>query len=349
MRCLVKNVLTSTAAALALGLCAAAPVAAQNVGRDIARDITREAVRIHVDAAHVVQGRDYKFEQIDKQTKTVSIGASGELSLKNIVGDITVKAGGGRDVTIDIVRTSRGRTEADAKLGLTKVTVAVTARGERADVETQYPDDKHPEYAVSVAYAVTAPAGTAVSVDTVSGRVRMSGLQGRASARTVSGAIDLTNCAHVEKVSTVAGGITLTDVQNDGPLAVEAMSSDVRLTNVKARRIDASVVTGSIVVHDAQADGATLSATSGDVEYSGSVAPKGRYEFKAFSGNVRAALLGGFDLQATTFSGRVEADPSLGLAAGSSKKSLRGVVGNGGAAVVATTFSGSVWIGRKLN
>jgi len=340
----VKNVLTSTAAAIVLALGAAAPVAAQDAVRDVVRELSR--VRTVVRDG---QGRDYKFEQTDKETKTVSIGASGELSLKNIVGDITVKAGNGRDISIEILRTSRGRTEADAKLGLEKVTVSITSHGERAEVETRYPDDKHPDYAVAVAYAVTAPAGTAVTVNTVSGNVRLSGLQGRTTAATISGTVDVTSSARVERVSTVAGDITLTDVQNDGMLEVEAMSSEVRLTNVKARRISASIVSGSIVVHDAQADGATVSATSGNIEYSGSLAPKGRYEFKAFSGNVRVGLLGGFELQASTFSGRVEADPGLGLTAGDSKKSLRGVVGNGGAAVVASTFSGTVWIGRKLN
>jgi small-conductance mechanosensitive channel len=40
------------------------------------------------------QERDYRAEQVDKQTKTLAIGPSGSLELRNIVGDIIVKAGG---------------------------------------------------------------------------------------------------------------------------------------------------------------------------------------------------------------------------------------------------------------
>ena len=73
---------------------------------------------------------------------------------------------------MEIVRISRGKTEADAKAGLEKVAVDVAVRGERATVETKYPEDLHPDYAVSVAYNVTAPAGTKVSLDSIGGHCR---------------------------------------------------------------------------------------------------------------------------------------------------------------------------------
>jgi DUF4097 and DUF4098 domain-containing protein YvlB len=247
------------------------------------------------------------------------------------------------------VRVSRGRTDADAKLGLEKVTATVTTRGERAEVVTQYPSDRHPEYAVSVSYNVTAPAGTGVSVDTVAGRIHVSGLKGEVSARAVSGAVDIAACAHVTSVHTVSGVATLTDVQSEGDIEVEGISSELRLSNIKARRVTAGIVSGTISARDVQADGATLTSVSGNIEYSGSVSPKGRYEFKALSGNVRIGVIGGFDLEAKTFSGRVEAEAGLGIPAGGSTKSLRGSAGNGGASVIATTFSGNVWVGRKLN
>jgi DUF4097 and DUF4098 domain-containing protein YvlB len=302
-----------------------------------------------VDWAGDGQSRDFKAEQKDTQTRTVAIGAAGDLTLKNIAGDITVKAGGARDATVEIVRVSRGRTDADAKLGLERVTVDVTTHGERAEVVARYPGDRDPGYSVSVSYTVTAPAGASVNIETISGRVRVTGLQGGTAVRAVSGAIDLASCAKVEAAKTVSGTITLTDVQSDGDLEVEAISGDIHLANVKARRVAASVVSGTISARDVQADGASLGSVSGNIEYSGSVTPKGRYEFKAHSGNVRAGLLGGFDLEARTFSGRVEAEASLGIAPGTNSKSLRGTTGNGGAAVIATTFSGNVWVGKKLN
>lgn len=328
-------------AALTLSLAAGSTAAAQGVARG--------SDRTHIPSYSDAQSRDLKVEQVDRQTKTAAIGPNGDLTLKNVVGDITIKSGGGRDVTIEIVRTSRGRTEADAKLGLEKVTAEVTVTGERALVATQYPSDRHPEYAVSVAYAVTAPVGTGVTVSTVTGRVHVSGLKGDVSARTISGTVELVSCARVSAARTVSGSVTLTDVQSDGDLEVESVAGDLRLVNTKARRVTVSVVSGTISARDTQTDGATLSSMSGNIEFSGSVTPKGRYEFRAHSGNLRLGLLGGFDLEARTFSGRVETESGLGIAPGDNQKSLRGVAGNGGAAVVATTFSGNVWVGRKLN
>jgi cytoskeletal protein CcmA (bactofilin family) len=328
-------------AALTLSLAASSTAAAQGV--------THGIDRTHIPSYSDAQSRDFKVDQVDRQTKTAAIGPTGDLTLRNVVGDITVKSGGGRDVTIEIVRTSRGRTEADAKLGLEKVTVDLTVTGERAVVTTQYPSDRHPDYAVSVAYTVTAPAGTGVTVTTVTGRVQVSGLKGDVSARTVSGTVELASCARVSAARTVSGSVTLTDVQSDGDLEVDSVAGEVRLVNTKARRITASVVSGTISARDTQTDGVTLSSMSGNIEFSGSVTPKGRYEFRAHSGNVRLGLLGGFDLEAGTYSGRVEVESGLGIAPGNSQKSLRGVAGNGGAAVIATTFSGNVWVGRKVN
>lgn len=328
----------------------------RQLGQDVGRTV-RDAVR-SVDTAHGMphdfeQGKDFKFEQKDTQTKTLAIGAAGDLTLKNVVGDITVKAGGGKDVTVEIIRVSKGKTEADAKAGLEKVVAEVTTNAEHATVTARYPNDLHPNYAVSVAYTVTAPAGTHVTIDSISSHVSVTGLKGEVNATTISGPIECVSCAQVGTVHTISGDITLTDSGSAGKIDVGSASSGVRLTNIKAPRVGASVISGTIIAHGIQADAVSLGSLSGDIEFSGAVTPKGRYEFQAHSGNVRLAITGGFDLEGKTFSGKVEADPALGLVttttASTRVTSLRGSVGNGGAMVVATTFSGNVWVGKKLN
>jgi hypothetical protein len=138
---------------------------------------------------------------------------------------------------------------------------------------------------------------------------------------------------------------------------VGTMSGQIQLTNVKTRRLEVSAVAASMKLHDIQAGGVDVTSMSGEIEYSGSVTPGGRYEFQAHSGEIRLALSGGFDFESETFSGQIEADPSLGLKPtpgntrigyGPRRQSLRGTVGGGGAFVEATTFSGSVQVGRKL-
>ncbi len=90
-------------------------------------------------ASRAEQNRDFRAEQTDKTTRTIALGPTGSLELRNISGPISVTAGSGKDVTIEIVRTSRGRTDADAKNGLQQVTVDVDHRGERATVNARYP------------------------------------------------------------------------------------------------------------------------------------------------------------------------------------------------------------------
>jgi hypothetical protein len=110
MRCAVNRVLTQTAAAAILALAAVAPAAAQQTTgqQTVVREVNRTTT--------TTQRSEFKFEQRDVQTQKLAVGSSGDVSLRNIVGDMTVKVGGGNETTIEIVRVSRGRTEADAKL-----------------------------------------------------------------------------------------------------------------------------------------------------------------------------------------------------------------------------------------
>src|SRR6187551_3224556 len=78
--------------------------------RDLSREITQAMRDLGRELGHVsgpgfhsgpsMQDKDYKFEQTDKQTKALAIGANGSLELRNIIGDITVKAGGGREASV---------------------------------------------------------------------------------------------------------------------------------------------------------------------------------------------------------------------------------------------------------
>jgi phage terminase small subunit len=54
-------------------------------------------------------------EQVERTTRTLHVGANGELQLANVAGDIVVTAGGGNDVSVEIVKTARGRTDDDAQ------------------------------------------------------------------------------------------------------------------------------------------------------------------------------------------------------------------------------------------
>lgn len=353
------RIATVLVAALSVAVPASAQTIRVTIDAGAAADVIREVQRIvhssigaaggALDRIDARQERTFKVEQTHRETRTLAIGATGALDLETHSGDITVTAGGGRDATIEIIRRARGRTDADAKLGLEQVKVTVDQRPDRARVRAVYPDRQGNVYSVDVSYVITAPAGTHVTAETISGHVTIKGIRGDVTVDVTSGHVDLSG-SRVSQAKTISGPVTLTDVETDGTLDIRTVSGDVTLTNVKARRIAAdAVANGNVIARNLASDNVVLRTLSGDLEYAGPLSKTGRYELSAFSGSVRFAPVGpvGFELQASTFSGDIRPDPSMTFRDVSlSRRSLRGTFGDGGAIVTLKTFSGNVTVGK---
>ncbi len=321
--------------------------------REVLREIpalVRHSVRGLSDAWELQgRGTTFRAEQTAKETKTLNLGASGALELRNLAGDISVTAGSGRDVTIEIVRVSRGRTEADAKTGLDRVKVNVTQQGERAQVQTEYPEERQAPYSVSAAYTVTAPAGTRVTINSVSGDTTVKGVKGEVSVNLISGDIVIAGAGRVAEGRTFSGSVTVTDATSDEPMRLGTISGDITIERVKARRLDVEVTSGSIIARDVSADAAELRSLSGDIAYAGRLARGGRYALQTHSGSVRITASGsvGFEFQGATFNGSIRPEAGVDMKTTTSTRGrMRGTVGDGGATVTATTFSGNILIGR---
>jgi DUF4097 and DUF4098 domain-containing protein YvlB len=296
-----------------------------------------------------VRAQDYKIEQTAHETKTVQIGATGAIDLRNVSGDISVVAGTGRDTTIDIVRKSRGKTEADAKLGLERVTASVEASSDRATIESHYPNDSHPPYSVSIAYTVTAPPGTRVTVSSMSGNVTVKGIKGDQSINIFSGSINITSSGRVV-AKTLSGDATVTGTDTDGAVELTVISGGATLQQVKARQINATVTSGDVVANGLTGETITLSNISGTVDYTGTLTKGGRLDLRSQSGGVKCTFSGstGFSFTGSTFSGQVKVDPAFGLqTTNTSRREVRGTVGDGSAVVVLRAFSGDVVLTKK--
>jgi DUF4097 and DUF4098 domain-containing protein YvlB len=302
--------------------------------------------------AAAAQDRNYPALRTDRQTRTLTLGSAGSLDLSNVSGDITVTAGPGTSVVVDVTRESHGRTEADAAQGLQDVQVAIETQGDRATVATQYPKTQHGQspYRVSTIYHVTAPAGTHVKATSVSGNVSVSHIKGDLEVQVVSGNVTVSDAARVTNARTISGTVRLSDVASDAALSVSAVSGDVTLERVKAARVSADVVSGNVRATDVTCGGATLKSLSGTVDYTGPLTRGGRYELTSHSGTVTFTAVGpvGFALDASTFSGSIQPVGSLTLTSQIAHRgSLTGTVGDGGATVAVRTFSGNVRIARR--
>ena len=292
-----------------------------------------------------VEQREFRAEVSDRQSHSLALGANGWLELKTVSGDVTVVAGSGPNVALEVVRVARGRTDEDARQGLAEVRATVDHQGERATVTAVYTKRERPPYSVDVSYTVTAPPGTRVTASSVSGEVTVRRLQGEVVATSVSGDVVVSEGSRATAKS-VSGDISVVDVKGDGVFA-GSVSGDVRLDGIAASRLDAQSVSGEVIATRTAAVRSALKSVSGDIEYQGAIARGGRYELQSHSGDVRVRAEGpaGFELEVSTFSGTLRTEPAAVLrAATTSRRSLRGTVGDGSAVVVATTFSGDVTI-----
>ena len=328
----------------------------RDVGRDIGREISREiGKRGYPD----YQDRgNFRASADDRQTKTIAIGPNGTLELENFSGDITVTASSGKDISIDFVRTSHGKTDADAKAGLERVRPEVDVVGTRATVRASYME-RATSYSVSTNFVVRAPAGTRIVVNSLRADVRVTGIKGELKLTTASGDIVLTDVGTIQEAKTGNGDVTIKGSTSDGELEAGTLNGDITLTDIKARRVTANTVSGSILARNCACDAAAMSTIAGDVTYGGALARGGRYELTSNSGEVRFAPTGstGYTLQATSFTGEIssaipltgggDTGRSLANQRGPRRRATTAKVGDGSATVTLQTFSGDISIGVK--
>ena len=325
----------------------AEPAAAQDSSARERRDSTRSSA-----SSQRQDGR----EQTERTTRTFRGGQ--ELVLSNVAGDINITRGG-NEITVEIIETARGRDDADAKEMLQLVEVEVVERNNRVEVRTRYPQgdemrrNNRRNVNVWVVYNVTAPAGSRVRATSVSGSVMAKDIRGEVSAESVSGTVRIINGGRVASAKSISGNVEVIESEIDGSLSASTASGSVVLRKVKARQVEAGSISGDVVLEDVDAQQVEGQTVSGSVKFGGALARGGRYEFTSHSGSVTAALGGnaGFEIEATSFSGSIRSDFSFPTSGdperGRSRRSLRGVVGDGSSVVELTTFSGSIVIAKR--
>lgn len=301
-------------------------------------------------AQEAPRGRQaFRAEVTDREVRSLSLGADGMLALSNMVGDITVRTGESRDIRLEIRRVSRGATEADARLGLERVRVRVDEHANRATVESDHPRERRAPYSVQVAYDVTAPIGTNVTIQSLAGNISAAGLSGELTAVTATGNVVIRDARRLSRARSATGLVHLANVGSEGTLEAGTIAGAVTIDMVHARRLLIGTVTGAVTARNATADRAEVTTTAGRIEYAGTVASSGQYELRAHTGDVLFVPLGGagFELRASTFTGRILPAADLGLVfLRKGAREIVGTVGDGRAVVTLATFSGDILIGR---
>ena len=295
--------------------------------------------------------------QTEKFSKTVPLPKGGSLDLSNISGDIVVTGGAGDQVVIDAVK--RGKTAEDLKL----VQIDVTAGASRVEVRTRYPQERR-NVNVSVDFTVTVPRAAGVIVRTVSGDLKLATIDGTLTADSVSGDVDVTSAGQLESAKTVSGNVTVAMAAGEADITFASVSGDVKLSQIKARGIEANSVSGGVTLVEVTCSRANVKSVSGDIVFGGPLAKGGRYMLQSHSGDVTLHVNDktGFEVNVGTFSGDITSDlqivstfggegergqPGRRPKSGGPGQRLQGTFGEGGALLELTTFSGDVKIVSK--
>jgi hypothetical protein len=197
-------------------------------------------------------------------------------------------------------------------------------------------------------YDVSVPRGSRLILEAVSGDVTSKGSQGEIEATSVSGDVDVTDGVRSVSAESVSGDVHAAQV--NGNLRTETVSGDLRAENVTGD-VEASTVSGSVRLVGIQSKDVRTESVSGDIVYSGSIEPSGRYSFESHSGTLRLNIPKGAGAQFSveTFSGDLSTDFPVTIPPSQSGSRRREghmdfTVGDGRAKVTAQTFSGSIII-----
>ncbi|NML64597.1 DUF4097 domain-containing protein [Hymenobacter sp. RP-2-7] len=120
-------------------------------------------------------------------------------------------------------------------------------------------------YCALIDYDVTLPAGTALSVSTISGDVDVASLSGEVAAESVSGNLALRQLAGPVRARSTSGNVEL--AQLSGPVTARSVSGDVTLGQLASQSVQASSVSGDVKASwpAGRAATLTLKSTSGEV------------------------------------------------------------------------------------
>ncbi len=195
-------------------------------------------------------------------------------------------------------------------------------------------------------YDVSVPRGSRLILEAVSGDITAKGSQGEIEATSVSGDVDVTDGVRTVSAEAVSGSVHAAQV--NGNLRTETVSGELRAENVSGD-VEASSVSGDIRLVGIQSKNVRTETVSGDIVYTGTIEPSGRYSFESHSGTLKLNIPRGAGAQFSveTFSGDLQSDFPVTI--GPPDKLGRDgriefTIGDGRAKVTAQTFSGSIII-----
>lgn len=175
-----------------------------------------------------------------------------------------------------------------------------------------------------------------VSVDGLSGQVRI---------RTLRGDLELENLSGKVEASTVQGSINAWGM--DGEADLKTGHDEIFVSRSRGT-LQVETISGDITLSGATAPNIGVKTTKGDVEFQGRFLPGGEYEFRSHGGEMEFFLEPPVDANMTVivYEGEFSSDFPIRTRGFHSGKDLRFTIGDGGPTVLVEAFNGEVTLSR---
>jgi hypothetical protein len=274
-------------------------------------------------------------------SETRSVNADARIDVSNIKGDVTVSGWDKNEVSIT------------GTLGEGAKKLEIDGGGSSLSIKVEPPDKQgwfnwgSESRMGNTSLDLKVPRNAEMKIEVVSADVALSGVAGRSlSVNGVSGKLRLDTDAKEVDVDSVSGNIELTGKAERGHL--ETVSGNVRARGLGGQ-IKFETVSGDIDAENGDYREINAGTVSGDINLRGKPAKDARIEVETMSGDVHLYLPGDISsrIHATTFSGSIRSDfGKVKEEEHGPGSSLDAQLGNDGR-VNLQTFSGDIEIRRQ--
>lgn len=207
-----------------------------------------------------------------EESKTLKVDAEKPVALTvaDDSGAVTVTGADVDTVQVKVVKTAYDSTQARADEEVKTVKYTIEQNGNNITLKYELPKSVNISNRVnSVDFIVTVPVQTSVDIDTNSGEVNLSNLQGNILAQNAFGEMNVDNIEGALSLKTNSGDVTATSIKANGEnIDLKTEFGSLTLEKANGKDITLDTNSGSVKLNDVRASGKlTLNTEFGDVSY----------------------------------------------------------------------------------
>jgi hypothetical protein len=272
---------------------------------------------------------------VRRQEISHQVGAAGRITLRVIDADVRVT--GAATDTATIVATFELNATSDDEASRLFEALKLDVRASVGELTVEQRDGgagRNPLFRLfghggeaSMEIEATVPNGAALRMETVSGDVNATGLDGE------------------QRYTTVSGDLVILD--GAGSVRLNTVSGDALLRALAALALRAETVSGDLGVTAPRLDALRAGTVSGDIDVEGALARGGEYRIETVSGDVSFAPVGGASFEVRGLSTDISGDIDHRIEGRADRR--RVIVAGGGPELVFSSMSGDFHVRRPRN